>query len=266
MDDHIGTRRQRASKKPRAVPSRFAERRATASFPWYDLARVQWANDAIWAAMYPTAEPLTRKMPYERQWHCPDLIISQACGLDLFLTRAPIQPVFAPVFELADCPEGKYFSYLIGTPGRGVAAVNSLSSRSGCTSLLTLASPRAFLVTGSHRRSIQAVREKHAAFACIDAVTWHLLERDEPQALEDIARVDQTDFAMAPPYVVRQKSTGDTADRLQSAMSDPVTADARGALLIRSIKSVRRSDYEDSRLEFERVRDRFPRDRRVYRP
>ena len=215
--------------------------------------------------MYPEGPPLERQRPYEEQWRCPRLVMTQACGLDLFVTPASIRAVLAPVFELPDCPDGKYFSYLIGRPGRGVAAVNSLSSRSGCTALLAHATPKRFLLTGSHRKSIQAVREDRADFACIDAVTWHLLERDEPRLLDGVTPVDRTASATAPPYVVRNGSNGDATARLRAAMSDPATVLARRALLIRGVKPVKRNDYADTKAEFERVRDLIPRQRSIHR-
>ena len=215
--------------------------------------------------MYPDGPPLERQRPYNEQWRCPRLVITQACGLDLFVTPAPIRAVSAPVFDLPDCPEGEYFSYLIGRPGRGVAAVNSLSSRSGCTALLAHASPKSFLLTGSHRKSIQAVREDRADFASIDAVTWHLLERHEPDQLDGVTPVDRTASATAPPYVVRNGSNGDVTTRLRSAMSDPATVLARRALLIRGVKPVRRNDYADTKVEYERVRSLIPSERSIYR-
>lgn len=128
----------------------------TASFPWYDLPSVRWANDALWRATGLGGE-LDRTMPLHAQWRTDDLIVSQACGLDLFVGDWPIDPVLAPAFDL-DCPPGHYFSYLVGSravraekPRSGrVAAVNSLSSRSGLTALLSICSPRSLIVTGSH--------------------------------------------------------------------------------------------------------------------
>ena len=114
----------------------------TAAFPWYDLPSVRWANDALWQAMG-LGGALDRATPVETQWRAEDLVVSQACGLDLFLADAPIEPVLAPVFDL-DCEEGCYYSYLVGAR-EGIAAVNSLSSRSGLSALLTVCEPRSLI-------------------------------------------------------------------------------------------------------------------------
>lgn len=236
--------------------------RMTASFPWYDLPSVQWANDRIWAAMSPDGPPLERGVPYEEQWRSPGLVISQACGLDLHLSSAPIEPVFAPVFDLPDCRDGEYFSYLIGRPGRGVAAVNSLTSRSGFTVLLAHVQPGSLLLTGSHVASIAAVRNGDADFASIDAVTWHLLQRDTPEQLGSVEIVDRLASAMAPPYVVRIGANTDAAERLSAAIEDPNTAEARSALLLRGVRPVDRGDYEAVFDEYEGIKDTVPTVRR----
>ena len=230
----------------------------TASFPWYDLRSVRWANDRIWACMYPDAPPLDRHTPYEEQWRSPSLVISQACGLDLYLNSAPIEPVFAPVFDLPNCPDGEYFSYLIGNPGNGVGAVNAMTSRSGCAVVLAHAKPSCILLTGSHRASIEAVRNGQADFASIDAVIWHLLIRDEPDELEGVVIAERSDSTASPPYVVRAEAGVEAGERLCEAMSAPQTEDARAALLLRGIKPVSLRDYQAVLDEYERVRDRIP--------
>ena len=230
----------------------------TASFPWYDLPSVQWANDLIWATMYPAASPLNRRTPYQEQWRSPDLVISQACGLDLYLNSAPIEPTFAPIFDLPDCPEGSYFSYLIGRPGNGVAAVNSVPSRSGFTALLEHTRPSGLVLTGSHRASINAVRNGSADFACIDAVIWHLLLRDAPETLGGIEIVRRTNTVTAPPFVVGIHADADAGVRLRVAMTDPLLQNARSALLLRGVMPVDQRSYQDVFDEYERVKRRIP--------
>lgn len=94
----------------------------TAAFPWYDLPSVRWANDVLWKATG-LGGKLDRDTPPDAQWRFEDLVVSQGCGLDLFLRDAPIEPVLAPVFDL-DCEEGTYYGYL--TPD-GCTATNSVS-------------------------------------------------------------------------------------------------------------------------------------------
>ncbi len=231
-----------------------------ASFPWYDLPSVRWANDAIWRAVG-LGGALDRATPVEEQWRSDELIVSQACGLDLFLADAPIEPVLAAVFEL-DCADGSYYSYLVGAR-EGVAAVNSLSSRSGFTALLTVCEPRSLIVTGSHQASLAAVREGRADLACIDAVTWHILERDQPEAICDVAVLERTCPAPAPPYVVRRGVGGGAVARgIAAAMQDATVKAAREALLLRGVIPVSMNDYAPVLAEYQAVGSRASSDPR----
>lgn len=233
----------------------------TASFPWYDLASVRWANDVLWRAMGLGGE-LDRTMPVDAQWRADGLVVSQACGLDLFVGDWPIEPVLAPVFDL-DCPPGHYFSYVVGTceapPTGGVAAVNSLSSRSGFTALLSVCTPRSMIVTGSHGASLSALRRGAATVACIDAVTWHILERDAPALVEGLDVLERTASAPAPPYVVPRNGKRDPLVRLMTAaMQNPATRFARRALLLRGVIPVARSDYAPVLAEYRAIAERIP--------
>ena len=233
----------------------------TASFPWYDLPSVRWANDALWRATGLGGE-LDRTTPVDVQWRADDLIVSQACGLDLFVGDWSIEPVLAPVFDL-DCPRGHYFSYVVGTgeapPNGRVAAVNSLSSRSGFTALLSVCTPRSMIVTGSHLASLSALRRGAAAVACIDAVTWRILERDAPALVEGLNVLERTGSAPAPPYVVRRNGERDRIVRLMTAaMRNPATRLARRALLLCGVIPVTSADYEPVLAEYLAVVERMP--------
>lgn len=239
----------------------------TASFPWYDLPSVRWANDVLWRATC-LGGALDRTTPVDAQWRADDLIVSQACGLDLFVGDWPIEPVLAPVFDL-DCPPGHYFSYLVGpreehlgreNPRSGrVAAVNSLSSRSGFTALLSVCTPRAMVVTGSHRASLSALRRGAATVACIDAVTWRILERDAPALVEGLNVLERTASAPAPPYVVRRNGERDRlVRRMTAATRNPATRLARRALLLCGVIPVTSADYAPVLTEYRAVAERMP--------
>ena len=227
----------------------------TAAFPWYDLPSVRWANDILWKATG-LGGALDRDTPPHAQWRSEDLVVSQACGLDLFLGDAPIEPVLAPVFDL-DCEDGRYYSYLVGARS-GVAAVNAMTSRSGWSALLTLCQPSSVVVTGSHAASLGAVRDGSADLACIDAVTWHILERDTPSVVAGVPVVERSGPAAAPPFVVRKAGPGDrVAGRIAAAMRAPETRLARRALLLRDIVPVTVEDYAPVLAEYRAVAPRM---------
>ncbi|MYB39465.1 MAG: PhnD/SsuA/transferrin family substrate-binding protein [Gammaproteobacteria bacterium] len=104
------------------------------------------------------------------------------------------------------------------------------------------------LVTGSHAASLAAVRAGRADMACIDAVTWHILERDQPEATRDVAVLERTCSAPAPPYVVRKGGEGRAvAHRIAAAMQDVTLKAAREALLLRGVIPVSMDDYDPVR-------------------
>lgn len=213
-----------------------------ASFPWYDLPSVQWANDCLWQATGYPGE-LHRDLAVTDLWHDPDLLVTQACGLDLFLSDAPIEPIAAPVFDL-DCEPGLYYSYIVGDRLGQVAAVNSLTSHSGWSALLSNCSPQRAVITGSHQGSLNALRERHADVAAIDAVTWHILARDAPAELNGIRIVGQSAAALAPPYVVRSgRDRGNVFQSLDGAFESALTVNARKTLYLKGIIPVKRRDY-----------------------
>lgn len=227
------------------------------SFPWYDLPCVQGANDLIWRATELPGE-YDRPTPPASLWDCPDLLVTQACGLDLHLSNAPIQPVAAPVFDL-DCEPGTYYSHIIGNPSGRVAAVNSMSSRSGLSSLLTVCEPDELLLTGSHVSSLEMVQSGQADVAAIDAVTWTILERNAPHRLEGVEVVDRTTPSTSPPFVVAcDDSREEVLAGLSRAMGSPDTTDARTALCLEGLIPVEKRDYTCALVEYRSIADKIP--------
>ena len=225
-----------------------------ASFPWYDFPSVQWANDSLWEATGYPGE-LNRHQTVSELWHDPDLLVTQACGLDLFLSEAPIEPVASPVFDL-DCEAGMYFSHIVGNVNGRVAAVNSLSSRSGWSALLSICTPQRVVVTGSHQASLEVLKNGIADVAAIDAVTWSIIERDTPAKVAGLEIVERSSEAPSPPYVVRRGVDREEVFRsLNSALESPASIDAKKALLIKGIIPTQRHHYFPILTEYEAIRD-----------
>jgi len=224
-----------------------------ASFPWYDLPSVQWANDVLWQATgYPGR--LGRHQAASDLWFDSDLLVTQACGLDLFLSEAPIEPIAAPVFDL-DCEAGMYYSYIVGNVKGRVAAVNSFSSRSGWSALLSICSPQRVIVTGSHQASLEALQTGVADVAAIDAVTWSIIERDAPTKLAGLKIIERSSEAPAPPYVVRRGVDRDDIFRaLRTALDSPASIDAKKALFLKDVIPAQRNDYLPILDEYKTVR------------
>ena len=61
------------------------------AFHWYDLLNVCWANDVFWRATGLPGE-YDRETDVVSLWHSPELLVTQACGLDLFCRLPTFNP------------------------------------------------------------------------------------------------------------------------------------------------------------------------------
>ena len=189
------------------------------SLPWYDLPSAHQALDDFWLLLREALcaqgverlpHQLHRTTPLQAQWSQLELLLSQCCGLDLFTpaTRA-VKPIGRPVFDLP-CEPGNYFSHIVTTPGTLLGtslpperiAINSLSSRSGCTALLSWLkarnwTPHKTLISGSHQASVDLIRRGLADMAAVDAHSWSLIDQG---GLEIIGQSAQ---APTPPFIGR---------------------------------------------------------------
>ncbi len=173
----------------------------------YDWPEVSKFWDGFWTQI---AERLSEKgmdapMALDRSgdhcadWENPDLLLGQTCGWP-YMTRLRGKVVPFARFDFGfDGKQGDYHSTIIGTNSRrdfheifadpqAKIAVNSFDSQSGFRSLSSLLQVSLeipadrFLVTGSHRGSVQAVAGGAAQMAAIDAVSWRLAQHFEPAA------------------------------------------------------------------------------------
>jgi len=132
--------------------------------------------------------------PWTDHWLSPELVLSQTCGLPFRTAlKDEVQYVGTLDFGLPGGP-GYYHSRLIAHPGfRGNLsgcrlAYNAADSQSGWAARFDtgLHNPRLsiseIIETGSHAASLAAVAEGRADAAYIDAVTWRILKRVDPNA------------------------------------------------------------------------------------
>lgn len=184
-------------------------RRPVAALPMYDWPEIRGHTDRLWrdirrgcrARGVAAPRRLCRDRDPAEVWRDPALVLSQTCGLPFARhLRGRVRLLGTPVYALAECPPGQYYSVVVAGPAAarrrlvdlaatGRFAYNDIGSQSGFRALADLIGPdrdggrlAGGLRTGSHRRSIRAVAEGRADFAAIDAVSWHLAERHEPAA------------------------------------------------------------------------------------
>lgn len=216
-----------------------------ASLPMYDRPEMRGETDRFWALTrdalrdrgIAAPDALTRDFasPWDL-WLSPDLLLSQTCGLPLRARlHDRVQLVATPDFALPGCAPGYYNSVLItrrehadtpiGTLLRGRIAANEGLSQSGWGALCRYAAdlgltPARPILSGGHAFSARAVLDGHADLAAIDAQTWRLLQRYEPD-LQALAERDRTAPTPALPLITAR---GRDPEPLIAALTEALAA------------------------------------------
>ncbi len=243
-----------------------------ASLPWYDLHEVQPAHDALWAALADrlramgvdgVPDGLERRMDPQAQWRSPALLLGQACGYDVATWQAAsLRVVAAPCFEVEGCAGPTYRSFVVVHRSSGASTladlrgarcvINGWTSHSGMNGLRLLLPTGArlasffarVLVSGAHERSVEMVASGEADVASIDCVTYSLLARHRPGALEALRVLTATAPALAPPFVTSASTPPAEVEALGRALRE-VTADpsAWATLRLAGVANVRPGAY-----------------------
>jgi hypothetical protein len=216
-----------------------------ASLPMYDLPPFQQANDRLWAGIrdrmrshnLPAPDALTRgNETLWPEWESPDLILSQTCGMP-YRTRlhGHVTLIGTPDFGLPGRAPGHYHSTFIAhkdDPRQSLTdfdhsemAYNEEVSQSGWAAPLTHARAigitlRLTLKTGGHMLSMQAVADKRAPLASLDAVTWRMLQTFHPKAA-DVKVIGTTDPTPGLPLIAAK---GANAPLLFRLIKDAIAA------------------------------------------
>ena len=247
-----------------------------ASLPMYDFPEMRGATDAWWQGLArafrregiaDVADALWRGEDYRSLWTRPDLLISQTCGYPLIRAlRGTVTLVATPCYSAPGCEGASYRSAVIvrreSAAGdisamRGArCAINGYDSQSGHNALRALIAPlssgKSFfqdvIVSGSHVNSLSMVSAGDVDVAAIDCVTYALLARHRPGAVERTRVLCFTRSAPALPYITRQPVDDDLLTRLRrglgAACHDPELSDARESLMLRDIRVLPLSAYE----------------------
>lgn len=236
-------------------------RAPVAALPMYDLPEIASATDALWrriadglSARGVAAPPaLTRGRDLYGLWRDPGLIFGQTCGYPYMTGLAnEVALIATPEYGFPGCAGADHCSFLVAASNdprrdlaefRGaVAAVNSYESNSGMNlfraAVAPLAGGRPFfsgaILTGSHAASLDAVADGRAGLAAIDCVTFGLLRRWRPGAVERVAVVARTPPLPGLPFILSARLPEETLAAARAALfealADPALASARAAL------------------------------------
>jgi len=180
-----------------------------AALPMYDWPEVAGATDRLWTAIrdalreagIAAPEALDRAIGLMAGWTHPRLVLGQTCGLPYVRHLAGrVALVGATDHALPGCPPGWYRSAVVvraddtreslaGFRGARLA-VNGFDSQSGWGAILHHAAPLAeggrffgaVAVSGAHRASAAMVASGAVDLAAIDAASWRLARRFQPEA------------------------------------------------------------------------------------
>lgn len=163
---------------------------------------------------------LTEPKDLAAHWQDPALLLSQTCGYPFTTTLAGrVRYVATPRFRAPGCVGAFYASAVLvresdGATGIGDlrdrrVAFNSRDSHSGYNALRALVAPHAAadrffgaaIETGSHRRSLAALRAGVADVAAVDVVTLALMAAAHPDETETLRSIGHTAAAPGLPFV-----------------------------------------------------------------
>lgn len=152
-------------------------------------------------------------------WRNPGLIIGQSCMFPLTHEyKASLDYLATPHYDVPGC-QGPYYRSFIVTHARNMGAdyqtlvergiaINSADSLSGGAAMASYIKdlqdhiPANPVITGAHRKTLEAIAKGHAALGVIDCVTWHYMKDDIPTGIQII---DETPSYPALPYVISQE-------------------------------------------------------------
>lgn len=188
------------------------------------LARL-WDLVAASLTAHGETPPATLSWPGDlnEAWRSPELYLSQTCGLPyrlglhtrVHLVATPVLIRTAPKSRPED-PPGYYHSAVIARSASKIetprdlnatrVAYNEAMSQSGWGALATLAEAQSltfsgFQETGAHVASVRAVRDGQADIAAIDCLTWHMIERWDPELCADLKVVWRTPPTPSLPFI-----------------------------------------------------------------
>jgi ABC-type phosphate/phosphonate transport system substrate-binding protein len=260
------------------------------SLPWYDGVEMRPAVNAFWASLrtyfiaagianVPVSLDRTRPYGADPEGEC---LFTQICSYPLFTTaRGQFTVLAAPGYDAPGCEDTYHCSFLVVRDTsyieriedlRGKTfAVNELNSNSGMNL------PRAIfarmhqdgsffsgvVVSGSHAQSADLVSRGRIDAAAIDCVTFALLTRYRPAAVQRLRIIARTPATHTPPFVTSRKTKPAEMEALRNALraffTDPATRAVREGMLLTGFDFYDESAYQPvMQYEADAIRRGYP--------
>jgi len=246
-----------------------------AALPMYDSPELSGAHDRFWTAIRARLghgpPRLARTADVWALWQHPDLLLAQTCGLPLRgALRGRVAYVGTPDYGVACAPAGYYRSIWLARRGAGPSrsagggrhpprfgaawegarlACNDALSQSGWAAACAAADAAgigfgAVILTGAHRLSAEAVADGRADLACLDAVTWRLLERHEPALAARLATIGATGPTPGLPLITARNRDPAPIFEAVSGAIGALAPEDRFALGLRGLVRIPLAAYE----------------------
>jgi len=233
------------------------------SLPMYDWPEVCDATDAWWRAIAGRIGVdcnLDRRPDYTSTWRERGLLFSQTCGYPFTHEfRGRLELVATPHYAVDGCQGPDYCSFVFAREDKPPAAfagartaVNNPDSMSGMLALKLVFAPLAragrffshAIETGSHLRSLLAVRDGEADVCAVDAVCVAMARRYRPDCLEGLVEIARSPLVPSLPYVTRTGPVEVLRRALVGAIADPLLAEVRDRLFIQDMSILTPGDYD----------------------
>lgn len=247
-----------------------------ASLPMYDLPEIVAATNTWWKSLVrafrregidDVPDELWRGVPYREPWTRADLLLSQTCGYPLtHELAAKVSLVATPCYSAPGCQGSDYCSIVVvhkDSTATNVSemrdktcAINGRDSQSGYNSLRALIAPltsgnrffRDVIISGGHANSLKLVSDGEADIAAVDCVTYALLARDRPQAVDQLRPLCNTAPAPSLPYITNCHASIELLERLrnglQEACLNPELANCREILMLKGFCTLPIAEYD----------------------
>lgn len=258
-----------------------------ACLPWYDLEETRPYTDRFWfglvarladAGFDQVPSRLLREVHHDEILAHNNLLLSQTCGFVVASdARDLVEVVATPWYSAPGCTEAHYRSHIVVgakvradklEDTRGLrCAVNEPWSHSGVNALRSMVAPlhregRFFghvERTGSHKASLQRLQSGAADLACIDCVTYELVNRHRPELIAGLRILGSTPPAPAPPFVTAVEAPADLVialkDAIADVLADPANEEVCDALLLEGVEHLDIEAYDGMIVDAQRARE-----------
>lgn len=242
----------------------------------YDFAEIRSATDAFWQALRDALitrgitdvpQTIVRPKDLPEFWSNPSLLLGQTCGYPLMFGLCGDARYVATPHYKTRYSEGAYHKSLIIVRDDApihtlqdarnmICAINMADSNTGMNLLrLEIAKLRTqapffkrVYETLAHRKSLVAVAEGQADIAAIDCVTFTHIEKIEPDLIQHIKILAETEETPNLPFITSGKTDEGTLAALRDALNTVATAPEyraiQSALMLDGISILANDAYE----------------------